>query len=64
MKSKKENLLPNYNSKCLFLSEDKSRCNALVRLSCDNCKFFKNKNNTKEIAITLDFLKYEKALYK
>ena len=59
-----DDLLPKYNSKCFFLSNDKSKCNALIRLSCDNWKFFKNKNNIKEISHTIEFLKHEKALSK
>lgn len=58
------NQLPKYNSKCLFLSEDKSRCNALVKLNCDNCKFFKNKKHHEEIAETLYFLKNKQLIFK
>jgi len=62
MNSKKEPY-KDINSKCFFLSQDKTKCKALVKLSCDNCKFFKNKNLLNDIVHTLNFLK-EDRVYK
>jgi hypothetical protein len=62
--NKTDNQLPKYNSKCFFLSEDKKSCNALKNVSCDNCKFFKNKKHHEELAETLYFLKTKKLVFK
>ncbi|MGE4572205.1 MAG: hypothetical protein AB7E09_05610 [Candidatus Izemoplasmatales bacterium] len=58
MNTKKETY-KDINSKCFFLSSDKTKCKALVKLSCDNCKFFKNKNINEEISDTLKHYQYE-----
>jgi hypothetical protein len=55
MRESKNPLLPKYNSRCFFLSKDKTECKALRTISCDNCKFFKNKNLINEIAETLKY---------
>ncbi len=55
MRESKNPLLPKYNSRCFFLSKDITECKALRTISCDNCKFFKNKNLINVIAETLKY---------
>ena len=45
----------NKNTSCLFLEED--CCKILNKLNCDSCKFFKSKDDKKEIKLQNEYWK-------